>query len=55
MSDLPQDRLLPDEPPFTNVCVDFFSPFDIKRGRTKAVRRDLHVSGGVGATGASGL
>lgn len=38
MSDLPQDRLLPDEPPFTNVGVDFFGPFDIKRGRTSLKR-----------------
>ncbi len=34
MADLPHDRLLPDEPPFTNVGIDYFGPFEIKRGRT---------------------
>lgn len=34
MADLPRDRLLPDEPPFTNVGIDYFGPFEIKRGRT---------------------
>ena len=38
MSDLPPDRLLPDKPPFTNVGVDFFSPFEIRRGRTNLKR-----------------
>ena len=38
MSDLLQDRLLPDEPPFTNVGVDFFGPFEIRRGRTNLKR-----------------
>ena len=38
MSDLPEDRLLPDEPPFTNVGIDFFGPFEIKRGRTMLKR-----------------
>lgn len=33
MADLPRDRLLLDEPPFTNVGVDYFGPFEIKRGR----------------------
>lgn len=38
MADLPKDRVLPDEPPFTNVGVDYFGPFEIKRGRTTLKR-----------------
>lgn len=34
MADLPQERLLPDKPPFTNVGVDYFGPVEIKRGRS---------------------
>ena len=34
MADLPEDRLVPDQPPFTNVGVDFFGPFAVKRGRS---------------------
>lgn len=30
MSDLPQDRVLPDKPPFT---IDYFGPFLVKKGR----------------------
>ena len=32
MASLPPDRLLPDHPPFTNVGVHYFSPFEAKRG-----------------------
>ena len=38
MANLPEDRILPDKPPFTNTGVDFFGPFDVKRGR-KTVKR----------------
>jgi hypothetical protein len=34
MSDLPVDRLTADNPPFTNTGVDYFGPFEIKRGRS---------------------
>ena len=33
MADLPQDRVSPDEPPFTRAGVDCFGPFEVKRGR----------------------
>ncbi len=38
MADLPKERVIPDEPPFTNVGVDFCGPFDIKRGRSTVKR-----------------
>ncbi|KAK5933229.1 hypothetical protein CgunFtcFv8_004874 [Champsocephalus gunnari] len=38
MADLPKDRVLPDEPPFTNVGVDYFGPFEIQRGRSLVKR-----------------
>lgn len=38
MADLPQDRLLPDEPPFTYLEVDYFGPFEVKRGRATVKR-----------------
>lgn len=33
MAELPADRISPGTPPFTNVGVDIFGPFEIKRGR----------------------
>jgi hypothetical protein len=33
MADLPKDRVTPGKPPFTNVGVDCFGPFTVKRGR----------------------
>lgn len=38
MADLPRDRVLPDDPPFTNCGVDYFGPFEIKRGRSTVKR-----------------
>lgn len=38
MADLPVERTTPDQPPFTNVGVDFFGPFEVKSGR-KTLKR----------------
>ncbi|XP_066300879.1 uncharacterized protein [Branchiostoma lanceolatum] len=34
MADLPSFRVTPQNPPFTNVSVDYFGPFEVKRGRS---------------------
>ncbi|XP_013392383.1 uncharacterized protein LOC106160350 [Lingula anatina] len=34
MSDLPEERVKPDKPPFTYVGIDYFGPFHIKRARS---------------------
>lgn len=34
MSDLPESRTIPGDPPFTRVGVDYFGPFLVKRGRS---------------------
>ncbi|XP_074649414.1 uncharacterized protein LOC141904651 [Tubulanus polymorphus] len=38
MSDLPEDRVTPNLPPFTNVGIDCFGPFLVKRGRAQVKR-----------------
>nr|XP_054770423.1 uncharacterized protein LOC129278240 [Lytechinus pictus] len=38
MADLPENRLLPDEPPFSKVGIDYFGPFEVKRGRRREKR-----------------
>ena len=38
MADLPDDRVIPNKPPFTFVGVDCFGPFMVKRGRSLVKR-----------------
>ncbi|XP_043199980.1 uncharacterized protein LOC122369359 [Amphibalanus amphitrite] len=38
MSDLPPERVTPDEPPFTKVGCDYFGPFFVKSGRRQSKR-----------------
>ena len=38
MANLPEDRVTPDNPPFTHVGMDYFGPFEIKRGRSLVKR-----------------
>ncbi|XP_077073702.1 uncharacterized protein LOC143724510 [Siphateles boraxobius] len=38
MANLPRNRVVPDEPPFTRTGVDLFGPFHIKRGRSSVKR-----------------
>lgn len=37
-SDLLQDCVMPDLPPFTSVAMDYFEPFEIKLGRSNVKR-----------------
>jgi len=34
MADLPESRVSPDKPPFSSVGVDYFRPFQVRRGRS---------------------
>ena len=34
MADLPAERVLPDEAPFTHVGIDYFEPIEVKRSRS---------------------
>ncbi|PFX24905.1 hypothetical protein AWC38_SpisGene10491 [Stylophora pistillata] len=38
MADLPEDRVLAEKPPFTSVGVDYFCPFQVRRGRSLVKR-----------------
>lgn len=38
MADIPSERLVADKPPFTNVGLDYFGPFEVKRGRSTVKR-----------------
>ncbi|XP_061188819.1 uncharacterized protein LOC133196993 [Saccostrea echinata] len=38
MVQLPEDRLVPDEPPFTRVGVDYFGPLEVKLKRSHVKR-----------------
>ena len=38
MADLPEDRLISDQPPFTYVGIDYFGPFHVRRGRSLVKR-----------------
>ena len=38
MADLPEERVVPDLLPFTNIGVDYFGPIDFKRGRSTVKR-----------------
>lgn len=38
MADLPHERIVPDEPPFTRVGVDYFGPFEVKSRRSMVKR-----------------
>ena len=38
MADLPRNRVTPDEPPFTDVGIDYFGTFYVKRGRSQVKR-----------------
>lgn len=38
MADLPEVKMLPYLPPFTNTGVDYFGPVEVKRGRLSCKR-----------------
>jgi hypothetical protein len=38
MGNLPWDRISPNKPPFTNVGIDYFGPFEVKQGCSRVKR-----------------
>ena len=44
MAKLPEDRLTPNEPPFTHVAVDYFEPIEVKQGRSRVKRWSLLIN-----------
>lgn len=38
MADLPEERVIPGQPPFSHVGIDFFGPFPVKQGRSQVKR-----------------
>ena len=38
MADLPKERLMSGDPPFTNVGVDYFGPFYVREGHSNVKR-----------------
>ena len=38
MASLPEDRLIPDKPPFTYVGIAYFGPLEVKQGRSRVKR-----------------
>ena len=45
MADLPEDRVIPNKPPFTFVGVDCFGPFTVKKGRSTVKRYGVLFDG----------
>lgn len=43
MSDLPADRIVPGQPPFTSVGVDIFGPWEVVTRRTEGFLRIENV------------